>query len=379
MNIQAKAKPIRFRIVSGGVECSSLYDLKENFKLDDVVNAIKDGRLVKWLISINENEFADKIKPFKDSDFSQESNQLKMISVFSGKDYVPKYYNANPKPEDIKYLDDKYAKDFARKLLVNYWMDDVELLLYAYHHHQGLIPDIQTCFGNFLETQIPEVLWIYGKSVLEDWCRSNNIADIQEGIHYIKKSADLGCQEAGEYLENKAIIKIAQDYDAAFLKELKQQKIICDPDEFLTDCSKSRIKTYLELNKSGLPGRKHDILELWGFCCVLAKESSMENIRKQFTNTKVPQRKFGSLYPAYEFLQCYALEGDSIESDKERYEKLNYAPARQRANDVLNKTLKTCNGESIKMLHKPYLANYVKFLYAFIKNLPYLDYSSDEQ
>lgn len=67
MKLQAKAKPVKIRITSGGEEHSSLESLRNNFVWKDI-SQLFDGRLVKWLRRIDEPEKAQQIEEIKDYD-----------------------------------------------------------------------------------------------------------------------------------------------------------------------------------------------------------------------------------------------------------------------------------------------------------------------
>ena len=62
MNIIAKAKPIRIRIVSGGEEHFSLDTLRGNLCVQDIYPLIIDGRLSRWLDQQGQRELAEEIK-----------------------------------------------------------------------------------------------------------------------------------------------------------------------------------------------------------------------------------------------------------------------------------------------------------------------------
>ena len=56
------SKPIRFRLIVGGEECSSVEDVKSNFDFNDLYKNFKDGKLTKWLSQIGETDLLKKIK-----------------------------------------------------------------------------------------------------------------------------------------------------------------------------------------------------------------------------------------------------------------------------------------------------------------------------
>ena len=70
MRLIPKAKPIRIRISSGGVEHSSLDTLLENFDLGELLCLHKNGSLVRWLNQIGALDIIEKLKDVKIQDFS---------------------------------------------------------------------------------------------------------------------------------------------------------------------------------------------------------------------------------------------------------------------------------------------------------------------
>lgn len=63
MILQAKARPVKIRIKSGGLEHSSLESLKSHFQLKDVCQLL-DGRLYRWLLQLGHEDLAEQIKDY---------------------------------------------------------------------------------------------------------------------------------------------------------------------------------------------------------------------------------------------------------------------------------------------------------------------------
>ena len=62
MKLIAKAKPVRFRIKSGGVEHNSLESLREYFCFEDILPLLDESRrLSRWLVSIGRDDVARRL------------------------------------------------------------------------------------------------------------------------------------------------------------------------------------------------------------------------------------------------------------------------------------------------------------------------------
>lgn len=70
MKLIPKAKPVRIRILSGGIEHSSLDSLLQNFDIDALLPLYKNGSLVRWLNQIGATDVVNKLGTLKITDFS---------------------------------------------------------------------------------------------------------------------------------------------------------------------------------------------------------------------------------------------------------------------------------------------------------------------
>lgn len=113
MRLIPKARPIRIRISSGGMEHSTLDSLRKHFSISDVMPMIEDGRLVRWLIQRGENNIAKQIES------SEEKTDISVLKIF-----IPELQTCTTEEDmivkmhflklyhDAAYLFDKYfAKD----------------------------------------------------------------------------------------------------------------------------------------------------------------------------------------------------------------------------------------------------------------------------
>lgn len=82
MKLIAKAKPVRIRITSGGEEHATLESLRKNFVWKDI-RELFDGRLIKWLRRIDENDKAQQLAEIKNADF----NILNIFNILFSQNY----------------------------------------------------------------------------------------------------------------------------------------------------------------------------------------------------------------------------------------------------------------------------------------------------
>lgn len=80
MILQAKARPVRIRIKSGGKEHSSFESLKRHFCIKDLLPSAKDGRLSRWLRQQGEDSVANCI--------DAQSNELPSTEELTEQAYI---------------------------------------------------------------------------------------------------------------------------------------------------------------------------------------------------------------------------------------------------------------------------------------------------
>ena len=81
MILQAKARPVKIRIKSGGLEHSSLESLKSHFQLKDVCQLL-DGRLYRWLLQLGHEDLAKRIKGYTADVINDPPKLLDFYHVF---------------------------------------------------------------------------------------------------------------------------------------------------------------------------------------------------------------------------------------------------------------------------------------------------------
>lgn len=125
MNIIAKAKPIRFRIVSGGRECDSLEALHENFVFKDIQQIVADGRFCKWLHSLHDSNATIIEKKLS----VQQANNLSIQSLLNI--LFPNKYERKSRETKIEFLSrirENAPENVFHSLLIEYKSNDTEVI-----------------------------------------------------------------------------------------------------------------------------------------------------------------------------------------------------------------------------------------------------------
>lgn len=373
MDIIAKAKPVRFRIVSGGVECTSLDDLRTHFDLKSVADTINDGRLEKWLNYIKEFEFAKQVRAIGKFEPSDMKMSLRVLSLFTGREYNRENFMSDI--EFIKFLEsDKNTSGFAIDLMKESIHKDIDVLLYAYHNHVELITDVHACFEPFLSTSNTEVMWLYGKLLIDSKVKS----DVKKGLNYIKEAAKKSNKEANDFLNSKEISEIDRKLKCEIDEERMPiiqgiiERCLTDSPYYWTENVKQKLSTYI--SSLYYTDAEKDVFKL---CAELTSLVSCNSIDEyKFCMEKIRPNGFGTMNNVFRFLYLYALEIDTHPSKSiEKYMELNYEPAKQRAIDLKRGVYKRINvlvtkdNKLIKMYTHPNYKNYLCFVHSFLLNL----------
>lgn len=351
MDIIAKAKPVRFRIVSGGVECTSLDDLRTHFDIKSIADTIMDGRLAKWLDGIGKPAIASKIRSIKEVNTESFVDTLNVISTLSETNYQREKGISNL--EYIKHLDSNDWTTYCAELIIKEKMlKDQEVLLYAYHHHRELVKNPTSFFGTFLDNGNPEVLWIYGSHVYSENKKKARV--------YIEQAAEKGLKVAQDFLLNHKLyskdevcrkIKETLNNGLNFEKSLQEFKLLSEDTISYDEETREVFKLCSHYTK-GLCGR-----------CSLSIN-------------KFTQANFAFVKEVSRFLYLYAHESKySLFEIGNRYDQINFKPAEMRAKQFRNDLryydmfIKTKFGVRIKMPENPSGAEYRDFIIEFLSNI----------
>lgn len=112
MKLIPKARPVRIRIMSGGMEHSNLKSLKDHFSIKDVMESISNDSMDRWLEQCGENERAKSVKA------ASKKGAIEIMKVFfpelemkSNVDIVIHLYKSGQKDDAIYLFDEYWKKD----------------------------------------------------------------------------------------------------------------------------------------------------------------------------------------------------------------------------------------------------------------------------
>lgn len=201
MEIIAKAKPIRFTIISNNVECATYTDLVNNFRISDVSKAVKNGSLAKWLKQQGYIDKANSLVEFQDSDFSSLDDKVRLDNLITGENnkLEPSYLLRSIKKEVFKWGDINYdvIKDYAKK--------HYAFAIAAYNNKVfKSATDIIDIFKVHEDTPGGIPLFILGRT----YQTNTDIPSWYKGYDYILKASQMGYQRAtDDIVKHQEMIK----------------------------------------------------------------------------------------------------------------------------------------------------------------------------
>lgn len=365
MELIAKAKPIHFRIISSGVECTSLDDLFRHFDKDSIADTIKDGRLSRWLRQIQEKDVADKIDKIRGLSFTTRDNILKLYSALVDDELNPTRF-----PNDVdlvKYFEGKsYTKKLAESLMKQQMKKDFAMLSHVYDYHKELIDDLEEAFEIFAKKNDIEAMWILGRNLYFE----ANDSKKKKGIDYINRAANKGHKKAIDF-KKKNKIKDKKIYDNDLSLRIKE--IAMEFQTWRYSYSKTAKRKFIEEKKLyGINDIEKSILDFCIFCCELA---AMPNLKSIFSYIERNIPANDKLSKSYIFLSIYLAEIKGHPEAIKRYRALGYKPATERAKDLGKYNIReviTRGTSTIKMPLNPSYEEFLKFLHNFMLNICYL-------
>ena len=126
MKLIPKARPVRIRISSGGMEHSSLVSLKEHFSLEDVMGLIANGSLTRWLKQCGESDLASEME------CASEGDKMDVL-----KSFFPELNRIKPEIELVKYLYHSGQEKTAAYLFNSDLINDINAIKQAWIYHIG--------------------------------------------------------------------------------------------------------------------------------------------------------------------------------------------------------------------------------------------------
>lgn len=84
MKLVPKAKPIRIRISSGGIEHSSIETLRDYFDFDDILSLLKNGGMERWLNQVGEHKIKEELDKLnlKDKGNLTDEERILLLKIF---------------------------------------------------------------------------------------------------------------------------------------------------------------------------------------------------------------------------------------------------------------------------------------------------------
>lgn len=223
MNVQAKAKPVRIRVMSGGEEHSSLDSLRNNLWVQHIYPLIKDKRFLRWLRQLNETAMADDFDSIANSEnFSEltESVYRRILELLKGVEL--KNYDEMCELCRSWYKTDKDRNN--AKALIAYLSkskDGVKFLYKDKELHNYYEDNQWKAILNTINDKDADVLYWLGKLNIE------GKYDFQTGLAQIQESAELGYATAKEYLKQPCFIPLSswsEDIKSTIKEDIKKYR-----------------------------------------------------------------------------------------------------------------------------------------------------------
>lgn len=87
MRLEPNSKPVKMRIVSGGMEHSTMESLRRHFTLDDVLPLLESGSLLRWLKQVGATDTIERVTAFRFADIKNPTPEEKICfwSIFDSR------------------------------------------------------------------------------------------------------------------------------------------------------------------------------------------------------------------------------------------------------------------------------------------------------
>jgi hypothetical protein len=221
MNVQAKAKPVRIRVMSGGEEHSSLDSLRNNLWVQDIYPLIKDKRFSRWLRQQNETALADDFDSMTNSEnFAEltESVYRRILELLKG--IKLKNYDEMCELCRSWYKTDKDRNN--ANALFEYLSKSKDGVKFLFKELRDCRKDKEwNDILNTINDKDADVLYWLGKLNIEGKC------DFQTGLAQIQQSAELGYATAKEYLKLRCFIPLSswpEDIKSTIKEDIKKYR-----------------------------------------------------------------------------------------------------------------------------------------------------------
>ena len=188
MKLIPKARPVRIRISSGGMEHSSLMSLKEHFSLEDVMGLIANGSLTRWLKQCGESDLASLME------CASEGDKMDVL-----KSFFPELKRIKPEIELVKYLYHSGQEKTAAYLFNSDLINDINAIKQAWIYHIGGI-NYFPLFNNHWEED-GELAFLFAQA-----CANGDfeIQDHNSVAKVLDKAIELGSRQAENFKTSDA-------------------------------------------------------------------------------------------------------------------------------------------------------------------------------
>ena len=183
MKLIPKARPVRIRISSGGMEHSSLMSLKEHFSLEDVMGLIANGSLTRWLKQCGESDLASEME------CASEGDKMDVL-----KSFFPELKRIKPEIELVKYLYHSGQEKTAAYLFNSDLINDINAIKQAWMYYIGGI-NYFPLFNNHWKED-GELAFLFAQA-----CANGDfeIQDHNSVVQVLDKAIELGSRQALEF------------------------------------------------------------------------------------------------------------------------------------------------------------------------------------
>lgn len=200
MKLIARAKPVRIRITSGGEEHATLNSLRKNFIWNDI-KELFDGRLIKWLKRIDENEKAQVLSEINNPD----ENILFIFNIL----FSDSVQFQNLEDVLLSFENDSSLLELSKELIRQESIEKIVSFLFDDRLKRSadiLIPYIKSYVSDFPNQIGPKMLFDIGKKFF-------NIEDSKNvGRKFIEQAAKEGYYEARKFItQNTSFFRIGYD------------------------------------------------------------------------------------------------------------------------------------------------------------------------
>ena len=359
MELIVRAKPIHFRIISGGMECSSIEDLLLHFDRKNVSDTINDGRLTKWLRNIKENDIADKISEIHYVDLFNRKDLLTVIGILTNEDFS----EIESDIQLVETLDSGISRELAISIIKDNLSTDESILMYAFNKHRELIDDVKRAFSIFERSDNQELMWIYANALIVN----GTVKEKQKGINIAEALASVGYEQACAYIRNnKNKIETVKNNG---ISDLVRSFIGNSPQEWKSKREIIQKRLSREIKAESYTPAEKEALQL---CIFMTKCLNCVNMHQLQTTLLSNKKTFGHLQKVFEFFNIYTTEINGWEIAKKRYKALAFKPASVRAIELSRKRPRDIiptNTASIRMPINPDPGEYITFMHGFLTNV----------